>query len=103
MRLGVDVRYLSHGLVGGVHTYVRQLVPALIDVTRDHQLMQFFARPYACVNDGDVDLGAKATHTDHFSCKIIDTDAFACAAHTRGSQPGAVAIPSRILRRSIAR
>ncbi len=30
MRIGIDVRYLSHGLVGGVHTYVRQLVPALL-------------------------------------------------------------------------
>lgn len=28
-RIGIDVRYLSHGLVGGVHTYVRNLVPAL--------------------------------------------------------------------------
>lgn len=30
MRIGIDVRYLSHGLVGGVHAYVKQLVPALI-------------------------------------------------------------------------
>jgi glycosyltransferase involved in cell wall biosynthesis len=30
MRIGIDVRYLSHGLVGGVHHYVAQLVPVLI-------------------------------------------------------------------------
>ena len=30
LRIGIDVRYLSHGLVGGVHTYVARLVPALI-------------------------------------------------------------------------
>jgi glycosyltransferase involved in cell wall biosynthesis len=31
MRLGLDVRYLSHGLVGGIHTYLRNFVPALIE------------------------------------------------------------------------
>ncbi len=30
MRIGIDVRYLSHGLVGGVHTYIKHLVPALL-------------------------------------------------------------------------
>lgn len=29
-RIGIDARYLSHGLVGGVHTYVRHFVPALV-------------------------------------------------------------------------
>jgi glycosyltransferase involved in cell wall biosynthesis len=29
LRIGIDVRYLSHGLVGGVHTYVARLVPEL--------------------------------------------------------------------------
>jgi glycosyltransferase involved in cell wall biosynthesis len=29
MRIGIDARYLSHGLVGGVHHYVAQLVPTL--------------------------------------------------------------------------
>jgi glycosyltransferase involved in cell wall biosynthesis len=28
-RIGIDARYLSHGLIGGVHTYVRNLVGAL--------------------------------------------------------------------------
>ncbi|MBI5302406.1 MAG: glycosyltransferase family 4 protein [Chloroflexi bacterium] len=30
LRIGIDVRYLSHGLVGGVHTYVANLVPELL-------------------------------------------------------------------------
>lgn len=31
MRIGIDARYLSHGLMGGVHTYLRLLIPALIE------------------------------------------------------------------------
>lgn len=31
MRIGLDARYLSHGLVGGVHTYLSLLAPALIE------------------------------------------------------------------------
>lgn len=38
MRIGIDVRYLSHGLVGGVHTYVKHFVPALIELATNHQL-----------------------------------------------------------------
>src|SRR5438309_241901 len=38
MRIGIDVRYLSHGLVGGVHTYIAHFVPALIDLAADHQI-----------------------------------------------------------------
>jgi glycosyltransferase involved in cell wall biosynthesis len=30
LRVGIDVRYLSHGLVGGVHTYVSRLIPAML-------------------------------------------------------------------------
>ncbi len=30
MRIGIDIRYLSHALLGGVHTYVESLVPALL-------------------------------------------------------------------------
>jgi glycosyltransferase involved in cell wall biosynthesis len=29
LRIGIDVRYLSHRLVGGVHTYVTRLVPEM--------------------------------------------------------------------------
>lgn len=41
MRIGIDVRYLSHGLVGGVHTYVAHFVPALIDLAVDHQIFLY--------------------------------------------------------------
>jgi glycosyltransferase involved in cell wall biosynthesis len=35
LRIGIDVRYLSHRLVGGVHTYVSRLVPAMLDAAPD--------------------------------------------------------------------
>ncbi|MCG8350917.1 MAG: glycosyltransferase family 4 protein [Chloroflexales bacterium] len=38
MRIGIDVRYLSHGLVGGVHTYIKHFVPALIELAPEHQI-----------------------------------------------------------------
>jgi len=38
MRIGIDVRYLSHGLLGGVHTYQAQLIPVLVDLARDHEI-----------------------------------------------------------------
>jgi len=38
MRIGIDVRYLSHGLLGGVHTYTKHLVPALIDLARPEDI-----------------------------------------------------------------
>ncbi len=38
MRIGIDVRYLSHGLVGGVHTYVQQVLPPLIELAVEHQI-----------------------------------------------------------------
>jgi glycosyltransferase involved in cell wall biosynthesis len=41
MRIGIDVRYLSHGLVGGVHTYVRNLVPALLAAGPEHQFILY--------------------------------------------------------------
>jgi glycosyltransferase involved in cell wall biosynthesis len=37
MRIGIDVRYLSHGLVGGIHTYLKNLIPALVEAGKDHQ------------------------------------------------------------------
>lgn len=39
--IGIDVRYLSHGLVGGVHTYVRSLVEALFRQSDDRQLVLY--------------------------------------------------------------
>ncbi len=41
MRLGIDVRYLSHGLVGGVHTYLRHFVPALLAQTGAHSVFLY--------------------------------------------------------------
>jgi glycosyltransferase involved in cell wall biosynthesis len=38
MRIGIDVRYLSHGLMGGVHTYMTHFVPALVDIAPEHQI-----------------------------------------------------------------
>jgi glycosyltransferase involved in cell wall biosynthesis len=35
LRVGIDVRYLSHGLVGGVHTYVARLIPELFRAGAD--------------------------------------------------------------------
>jgi len=42
MRLGLDVRYLSHGLVGGIHTYLRNFIPALIEFApRDTRVLLY--------------------------------------------------------------
>ena len=41
MRIGIDVRYLSHGLVGGVHNYVNYFVSALISQGHDHQIFLY--------------------------------------------------------------
>lgn len=41
MRIGIDVRYLSHGLVGGVHRYVTYLVPALMQAGSQHQFFLY--------------------------------------------------------------
>lgn len=35
MRIGIDVRYLSHGLMNGIHTYLTNLIPALIALAPD--------------------------------------------------------------------
>lgn len=41
MRIGIDVRYLSHGLVGGVHTYVRHFVAELCALAVNHQVFLY--------------------------------------------------------------
>jgi glycosyltransferase involved in cell wall biosynthesis len=41
MRIGIDVRYLSHGLVGGVHTYVRHFVPNVIALASDAEFILY--------------------------------------------------------------
>ncbi len=41
MKIGIDARYLSHGLVGGVHTYVQHFLPALIDLATEHAILVY--------------------------------------------------------------
>ena len=41
MRIGIDARYLSHALVGGVHTYLSLLVPALIERARNADIFLY--------------------------------------------------------------
>ena len=41
MRIGIDVRYLSHGLVGGVHTYIANFLPALIEQARNDEIVLY--------------------------------------------------------------
>lgn len=41
MRIGIDARYLSHGLVGGVHAYVAAFVPALAELADGCQLFLY--------------------------------------------------------------
>jgi glycosyltransferase involved in cell wall biosynthesis len=41
MRIGIDVRYLSHGLVGGVHAYIKSFVPELIRQAETHQIVLY--------------------------------------------------------------
>lgn len=41
MRVGIDARYLSHGLMGGVHTYLSLLVPALIERARGAEIFLY--------------------------------------------------------------
>lgn len=41
MKIGVDVRYLSHGLMGGINTYLRGLVPALLSLAPQHRVVLY--------------------------------------------------------------
>jgi glycosyltransferase involved in cell wall biosynthesis len=41
MRIGIDVRYLSHGLVGGVHTYLANLLPELVRSAAEHEVFLY--------------------------------------------------------------
>jgi glycosyltransferase involved in cell wall biosynthesis len=44
MRIGIDIRYLSHGMVGGVHYYVKQLIPALLAAGPEHEFVLYADR-----------------------------------------------------------
>lgn len=41
MRIGIDARYLSHGIMGGINSYLRNLLPALFEVAKDHQIFLY--------------------------------------------------------------
>lgn len=41
MRIGIDARYLSHGLTGGVHTYLANLLPELLAQVDEHELVLY--------------------------------------------------------------
>ena len=41
MRIGIDVRYLSHGIVGGVRNYIATLVTALVQTGTEHQFFLY--------------------------------------------------------------
>ncbi len=41
MRIGIDVRYLSHGIVGGINTYLKNLLPALFEVAEGHEIVLY--------------------------------------------------------------
>jgi glycosyltransferase involved in cell wall biosynthesis len=41
MNIGIDIRYLSHGIVGGVRNYVRYLVPALLAQGAAHRFLLY--------------------------------------------------------------
>lgn len=62
MRIGIDARYLSHGLVGGVHQYLRHLLPEIIRQGRAHELVLYAdtKRPFEL---GDL--------PDHVSLRVL--------------------------------
>ena len=41
MKIGIDVRYLSHGIIGGVRNYVAHFVSSLVEIAGAHQLMLY--------------------------------------------------------------
>jgi len=41
MRIGIDVRYLSHGILGGINSYLRNLLPALFEVAGSHTIFLY--------------------------------------------------------------
>jgi glycosyltransferase involved in cell wall biosynthesis len=41
MRIGIDVRYLSHGLMGGIHTYLKHFVPEMIELASAHRIFLY--------------------------------------------------------------
>lgn len=52
MRVGMDVRYLSHGLVGGIHTHLTNVIPPLLTLLADCQVFLYAdtKRPFELTN-----------------------------------------------------
>lgn len=44
MRIGIDARYLSHGLMNGIHTYLANLVPALLALASEDEIVLYADR-----------------------------------------------------------
>lgn len=67
MRIGIDVRYLSHGLVGGINTFLKNLIPALIEASRGRYHLYLYAdtkRPFDLTSDGQ-------TLPDHVKLRLL--------------------------------
>ncbi|MCS6846137.1 MAG: glycosyltransferase family 1 protein [Anaerolineae bacterium] len=67
MRIGIDARYLSHGLVGGINTFLKNLIPALIEASRGHHRLYLYAdtkRPFDLAGDGQ-------TLPDHVALRLL--------------------------------
>lgn len=41
MRIGIDARYLSHGIMGGINSYLRNLLPVLFSAASDHHIFLY--------------------------------------------------------------
>lgn len=41
MRIGIETHYLSHGILGGINSYLRNLLPALFEVAADHTIFLY--------------------------------------------------------------
>lgn len=41
MKIGIDVRYLSHGIMGGVRNYVAHFVSSLVEIAGAHELVLY--------------------------------------------------------------
>jgi glycosyltransferase involved in cell wall biosynthesis len=85
MRIGFDVRYLSHGLMGGVHTYTSHLVSALIKAAPLHSFFLYAdtKRPFELTDLPDnvtvrflpYRNGLSSIYNDLFMKRVMEHDA----------------------------
>jgi glycosyltransferase involved in cell wall biosynthesis len=66
MRIGFDARYLSHGLLGGIHTHVSELLPALLEAGRTHEFVIYIdaKRPFEHQLPAGVDVHVLPWHSE---------------------------------------